>query len=127
MGKATKNTTTEKELLIRLEKLMGEKSLRAIQRENFSEISLPTLSRIGNGQFPKTKRIRELLGLPLLVSVNCCTNCGGAHPIRKCSPRKKKVTQVLSGSREDIAVIKSYIEFFKSVELNMHIKKEVLK
>jgi len=116
MVNATKNTTTEKELKDRLEKLMCGKSLRSVQREHFQDISLPTLARISAGRFPKTKRLRELLGLPLLVSVNCCTNCGGAHPIRKCSPRKKRGEPMLTGSRDDIAVIKWYIEFFKSVE-----------
>lgn len=117
MGNATKNITTEKELHGRLKMLIGQNSLREIQREEYQDISLPTLSRISAGKFPKTKRLRDLLGLPLLVSVDCCPNCGGKHPIRKCSPRKKKGKRMLTGSRDDIAVIKWYIEFFKSVEV----------
>jgi len=116
MENATRNITTEKELLCRLKKLMGEKSLRATQREYFPDISPPTLLRIRKGLFPKIKRIRDLLGLPPLVTVNACPNCGGAHPIRKCSPRKKRGERILTGSSDDIAVIKWYIEFFKSVE-----------
>lgn len=116
MGNTTKNITTEKELLVRLKKLMDEKSLRAVQREHFSEISLPTLSRISAGRFPKTNRIRKLLGLPLLVSVNACPNCGGKHPIRKCSIKKKKASRVLTGSKRELATIAAYMRFFKRRE-----------
>jgi len=119
MENATRNITTEKEVHDTPKKLMCDKPLRAVQREHFSEISLPTLSRISAGRFPKTKRIRSLLGLPPLVTVNACPNCGGAHSIRKCSPRKNSVTLVLAGSREDRLVIKWWIEFFKSVEINI--------
>jgi len=96
---------------------MAEKSLRAIQREHFQDISLPTLRRIGNGQLPKTKRLRELLGLPLLVSVNSCTNCGGAHPIRKCSVKKKKAPRVWTCSKKELATIAAYMRFFRSRDI----------
>jgi len=116
MENATRNITTEKELLVRLKKLMAEKSYRAIQRDHFPEISLPTLRRMGNGQFPKTKRIRDLLGLPLLVSVNACPNCGGKHPIRKCSIKKKKEHRVWACSKKELETIAAYMRFFRSRE-----------
>jgi len=114
MENATKYTTTEKELQRRLKKLISQKSLRAIQREYFQDISLPTLARISAGWFPKTNRIRNLLGLPLLVSVNSCPNCGGAHPIRKCSPKKKKAPRALTCSKKELATIAAYMIFFRS-------------
>jgi len=122
MESATKNTTTENELHGRLKMLMCQNSLREIQREEYQDISLPTLARIRKGQFPKTKRIRELLGLPLLVSVNCCPNCGGSHPIRKCSIKKKKAPRVLTGSKKELATIAAYMRFFKRRESCKNVK-----
>jgi len=72
---------------------------------------------VNRGYLPKDIKKRSALGVKLVsVDLPPCPNCGSVHT-RKCSPRKKMVTQGLAGSYEDIAVIKWYIEFFKSVEV----------
>ena len=64
----------------RLERLLKEKKfLRKIQREDYPEASLGTLSRISKGEFPVTKKIRDLFDLTSTQEIAVCPVHGIVH------------------------------------------------
>ena len=71
---------SEQTLKSRLERLLKEKKfLRKIQREDYPEASLGTLSRISKGEFPVRKEIRDLFDLSLTQEVAVCSIHGVVH------------------------------------------------
>jgi len=104
---------TDKELTLRLKSLLDKKSLRRVLAEDFTFSSLGMLARIRDGGRVVGIEYRERFGLTTMVAVSSCPNCGGTHPIRKCSPKKERRKLMISGSLRDRATIKAYIEFFK--------------
>jgi len=115
LGKSSvESKIPDEELQRHVLRLLKSKKLTAILNDDFPFSSLGTLARIRDGKFPTTHKVRSSFGLAGMVTVASCTNCGGAHPIRKCSPKKSKIE--CTATKLDLEIIKTYVAFFKNRE-----------
>jgi hypothetical protein len=68
-------------------------SLRDISAD-YQNITHADISRILQGEFPRSVCKREALGLPMLLPAPACPKCGGVHVTKRCTdgdkPRKPR-------------------------------------
>ena len=114
-----KQVTTERELGLRLKKLLSEKSLSEVLRVDFPFSSFGALSRIAAGIFPKRPEVRVRFGLPPMVSIAGCPNCGGAHSMRACRPKRPQATR----RKCEVAWVLGVAEKLKQMEVEKWTKK----
>ena len=96
-----RNSYSETELLIRLQHLSDSGlSLREIATlEFYGKVSHGTVQRALKRQFPKSKKIRDAMGLPALAHVPACPDCGAGHAVGWCTERYGEPARPRSNSR----------------------------
>ena len=110
-----KQATTERDLGLRLRRLLKKKSLGAVLRDDFQFSSYGTLSRIAEGDFPKRPGVRAKFGLPPMMSVAGCPNCDGVHT-RACRPKRIKVERKLKVTMDVVGMF-LYANSLKKMEI----------